>query len=131
MQIINRTGSETPRLVYMYQSALYLYNLNRADSPFNFYVVDTPNQQGQDTDNLESIFKSLELFLSDRGQFIVVTERETVIEKMASNVIKLTAKRICLTDTKYNEHIELFQELQKLAANWMAENNQKLKSIVR
>lgn len=44
VQIVNRTGSETPRLVYMYQSALYLYNLNRAYSPFNFYVVDTPNQ---------------------------------------------------------------------------------------
>lgn len=26
VQIIDRTGSETPRLVYMYQSALYLYN---------------------------------------------------------------------------------------------------------
>lgn len=81
VQVINRTGSETPRLVYMYQSALYLYNLSRAYSPFNFYVVDTPNQQGQDADNLESIFKSLELFLSDEGQVIVGTERETGLEE--------------------------------------------------
>lgn len=44
VQVINRTGSETPRLIYMYQSALYLYNLDRGESPFNFYVVDTPNQ---------------------------------------------------------------------------------------
>jgi len=115
VQVINRTGSETPRLVYMYQSALYLYNLNRANSPFNFYVVDTPNQQGQDADNLESIFKSLKLFLSDKGQVIVGTERETGLEKMASNVIELTEKRRCLTDTKYNEHIKLLQQLQKLA----------------
>ena len=93
VQQINRTGSETPRLVYMYQSALYLYNLNRANSPFNFYVVDTPNQQGQDAENLESIFKSLELFLSEDGQVIVGTERETGMEGKASNVIKLTEKR--------------------------------------
>ena len=100
VQVINRTGSETPRLVYMYQSALYLYNLERAYSPFNFYVVDTPNQQGQDTENLGSIFKSLELFLSDEGQVIVGTERETGMEEKASNVIKLTGKRRCLNNIK-------------------------------
>lgn len=101
VQVINRTGSETPRLVYMYQSALYLYNLERAYSPFNFYVVDTPNQQGQDTENLGSIFKSLELFLSDEGQVIVGTERETGMEEKASNVIKLTGKRRCLNNINY------------------------------
>lgn len=123
VQIMNRTGSETPRLVYMYQSALYLYNLNRAYSPFNFYVVDTPNQQGQDTDNLESIFKSLELFLSDEGQVIVGTERETGIEGKASNVIKLTEKRRCLNNINYSKHLELLEELQKAAISWVALNH--------
>lgn len=46
-------------------------------------MVDTPNQQGQDADNLQSIFESLELFLSNEGQVIVGTERETGIEKMS------------------------------------------------
>lgn len=122
VQIINRTGSETPRLVYMYQSALYLYNLSRAYSPFNFYVVDTPNQQGQDTDNLESIFKSLELFLSDEGQVIVGTERETGMEEKANNVIKLAEKRRCLNNINYNKHIELLEKLQKAAYNWVVNN---------
>lgn len=126
VQVINRTGSETPRLVYMYQSALYLYNLSRAYSPFNFYVVDTPNQQGQDTDNLESIFKSLELFLSDEGQVIVGTERETGMEEKANNVIKLTEKRRCLNNINYNKHIELLEKLQKAAISWAA-NNYKMK----
>ena len=121
VQIINRTGSETPRLVYMYQSALYLYNLSRAYTPFNFYVVDTPNQQGQDDDNLESIFKSLELFLSDEGQVIVGTERETGIEEKASNVITLTEKRRCLNNINYQKHIELFEKLQKSAISWIAD----------
>ena len=127
VQIINRTGSETPRLVYMYQSALYLYNLSRAYSPFNFYVVDTPNQQGQDADNLESIFKSLELFLSDEGQVIVGTERETGMEEKANNVIKLTEKRRCLNNINYNKHLELLEELQKAAISWVA-NNYKIQN---
>lgn len=122
VQIINRTGSETPRLVYMYQSALYLYNLKRAYSPFNFYVVDTPNQQGQDDDNLESIFKSLELFLSDEGQVIVGTERETGMEDKASNVIRLSEKRRCLNNTSYKLHLELLEKLQKTAIQWVSEN---------
>lgn len=130
VQVINRTGSETPRLVYMYQSALYLYNLERAYSPFNFYVVDTPNQQGQDADNLQSIFESLELFLSNEGQVIVGTERETGIEKRASNVITLTEKRRCLTNAKYNEHIEFLQMVQKIAINWVAENHKRQKDPV-
>lgn len=123
VQVINRTGSETPRLVYMYQSALYLYNLERAYSPFNFYVVDTPNQQGQDTKNLGSIFKSLELFLSDEGQVIVGTERETGMEEKASNVIKLTGKRRCLNNINYKKHIELLEKLQKTAISWVADNH--------
>ena len=125
VQIINRTGSETPRLVYMYQSALYLYNLCRTDSPFNFYVVDTPNQQGQDVENLGSIFKSLELFLSDDGQVIVGTERETGIEQRASKVIRLTEKRRCLNDVNYEKHLELFEKLQKSAISWVAANHNK------
>lgn len=119
VQVIDRTGSETPRLVYMYQSALYLYNLNRAYSPFNFYVIDTPNQQGQDVANLQSIFKSLELFLSKNGQVIVGTERETGLEEKASNIITLTEKRRCLNDTNFREHLELFEDLQKTANSWV------------
>lgn len=127
VQQINRTGSETPRLVYMYQSALYLYNLNRANSPFNFYVVDTPNQQGQDAENLESIFKSLELFLSEDGQVIVGTERKTGVEEKASNVITLTEKRRCLNNINYDKHLELLEKLQKIANSWVASNHKKRK----
>ncbi len=116
VQVINRTGSETPRLVYMYQSALYLYNLNRENSPFNFYVVDTPNQQGQDDENLESIFRSLELFLSAEGQVIVGTERETGLEEKAGNIIRLFEKRRCLNSNMYDEHVKLLKKLQKAAS---------------
>ena len=78
----------------------------------------------------QSIFESLELFLSNEGQVIVDTERETGIEKRASNVITLTEKRRCLTNTKYNEHIEFLQMVQKIAINWVAENHKKQKDPI-
>ena len=86
-------------------------------------MIDTPNQQGQDVENLERIFKSLELFLSDDGQVIVGTERETGIENKASNVIKLTEKRRCLNNINYNKHLEMLEELQKSAISWVAYNH--------
>ncbi len=128
VQIIDRTGSETPRLVYMYQSALYLYNLDRAYSPFNFYVIDTPNQQGQDVDNLQSVFKSLELLSSNEGQVIVGTERETGLESVASTVISLSEKRRCLNDADYKEHISLFESLQNEASQWVFDNHKMMKT---
>ena len=86
-------------------------------------MIDTPNQQGQDVENLGRIFKSLELFLSDDGQVIVGTERETGIENKASNVIKLTEKRRCLNNINYNKYLEMFEELQKSAISWVAYNH--------
>lgn len=122
VQILEHTGSETPRLIYMYQSALYLYNLNRAKSPFNFYIVDTPNQQGQDAENLESIFNSLELISSNNGQVIIGTERETGMEQKANRVIRLTEKRRCLNNKNYLSHLKLFEKLQKNASKWTSNN---------
>lgn len=119
VQVIDHTGSETPRLVYMYQSALYLYNLERGGNPFNFYVIDTPNQQGQDEDNLECIFKSMELLLSNKGQVIVGTERKTGLEEKANNIINLSTKRKCLNSEKYNEHINQLQSYQQIITEYI------------
>lgn len=119
VQVIDHTGSETPRLVYMYQSALYLYNLERGENPFNFYVIDTPNQQGQDEDNLECIFKSMELLLSNKGQVIVGTERKTGLEEKANNIIILSTKRKCLNSEKYNEHINQLQSYQQIITEYI------------
>lgn len=127
VQRIDRTGSDTPKLVYMYQSALYLYNLERLNCPFNFFVVDTPNQQGQDEENLKCIFNSLELFLSINGQVIVGTERKTGIEEKANNIITLTEKRKCLNDNDYKKHIELIDVLQKIANEWVKGSIEEVK----
>lgn len=115
VQIINHTGSDTPRLVYMYQSALYLYNLDRGQSPFNFLIIDTPNQQGQDKYNLSNIYESLELFINTNGQVILGTERKTGCEEKASNVIQLIDKRRCLKDNRFSIHKALLTHLQWVA----------------
>ena len=125
VQVIDHTGSETPRLVYMYQSALYLYNLERGENPFNFYVIDTPNQQGQDEDNLECIFKSMEFLLSNDGQVIVGTERITGLEEKANNIINLSSKRKCLNKKKYNEHIDKLQSYQQIITKYIKERSTK------
>jgi DNA repair exonuclease SbcCD ATPase subunit len=122
VQALERTGSETPRIVYMYQSALYLYNLERSNSPFNFLVIDTPNQQGQDPTNLQNIFKSLALFYSSEGQVILGTERKTGCEEMASSVLNLTEKRRCLTEQKYSAHQRLLKRLQEVAIQFVSDN---------
>lgn len=124
VQVLEKTGSETPRLVYMYQTALYLYNLNRAVSPFNFFVIDTPNQQGQDDTNLKNIYQSINLFLSTDGQVILGTERETGCEDKASMVLRLTEKRRCLTQENFSEHLNLLEALQKEAIRWVHNERQ-------
>lgn len=121
VQVVNKSGSDAPRLVYMYQSALYLLNLERENNPFDFLVVDTPNQQGQDESNLQKINNSLKLFQSNKGQVILGTERATGYEDTASCVIRLTEKRRCLTDEHYQEHIIFYKILRDEAIRWTNE----------
>lgn len=111
VQTINKTGSEGPRLIYMYYVGLYLYNLDRGSSPFNILVIDTPNQQGQDINNLQGIFDSLNLLQDKRGQAIIATERETGYEDVASKVIKLGETRKCLNKEHFDKHINIVKEI--------------------
>ncbi len=113
VQVLDKTGSELPRIIYAYQIALYLFNLEREEGLFNWLVVDTPNQQGQDENNLDNIDSVLELVLTKKGQFIIGTERETGFEDRAENVIKLTEFKKCLTPDKFVEHKALIDELSK------------------
>ncbi|AWC27966.1 hypothetical protein [Bacillus cytotoxicus] len=111
VQTLQKTGSDNPRMIYAYHISLYLYNLNREHSPFNFLVIDTPNQQGQDEENLKSIDSALSLLTSKNGQVIIGTERETGHEENASKVTYLIEERRCLTSINYKEHIDLLHSL--------------------
>lgn len=123
VQVVDKSGSDTPRLVYMFHVALYLYNLERIVSPFNFLIIDTPNQQGQDEENLNRIFKSLSLLESKNGQVIIGTERPTGLEESAANVVHFEERRRCLNNQKYDEHLLLSQSLHTLGLEWIHANH--------
>ncbi|MBO0995682.1 hypothetical protein [Bacillus sp. SD088] len=114
VQVLNKTGSELPRIIYAYHIALYLFNLEKGKNIFNWLVVDTPNQQGQDETNLKNIDLVLDLVLSEKGQFIIGTERKTGFENKANQVIKLTEYKRCLSNEKYLEHKELLSKFDDL-----------------
>ncbi|WP_240421398.1 hypothetical protein [Paenibacillus periandrae] len=113
LPILKHTGSELPRVIYAYYISLYLYNLNRIDNPFKWLVIDTPNQQGQDDENLSNINKALELLMDLRGQVFVGTERLTGVEDKAANVFRLKDYKRCLTKDKYAEHTQLLKRLDR------------------
>lgn len=116
VQVLTRTGSEMPRMIYAYHVALYLYNLERANSPFNILVIDTPNQQGQDTENLQNIDSILSFLTTDEGQAIIGSERKTGFEEVA-NLITLTSHKNCLTEEKYQEHKDLLLQLENISVS--------------
>ncbi|WP_318507849.1 hypothetical protein [Bacillus sp. T3] len=114
MPVIKKTGSELPRVIYSYYIALYLYNLSTEATPFKFLVIDTPNQQGQDENNLQNINSALELLLSDDGQVIIGSERSTGVEHQAANLIRLTNYKKCLTKDMYSVHNNFLKELDQI-----------------
>ncbi|WCM70906.1 hypothetical protein LZD60_05375 [Clostridium perfringens] len=113
-QVLEHTGSEKPRIILAYYVALYLYNLSRGENIFNFLIIDTPNQQGQDAENLKNIDSVLDLLLDDRGQAILGTERITGYEELANNIVKLKEYKKCLVKEKYNDHIKLSEILNSI-----------------
>lgn len=113
-QVLEHTGSEKPRIILAYYVALYLYNLSRGENIFNFLIIDTPNQQGQDAENLKNIDSVLDLLLDDRGQAILGTERITGYEELANNIVKLKEYKKCLVKEKYNDHIKLSEILNSV-----------------
>lgn len=113
LPVLKQTGSELPRIIYAYYISLYLYNLKRIDNPFKLLVIDTPNQQGQDDENLSNINKALEFLMDLRGQVIVGTERQTGVENKAKNVVQLLEYKKCLTKDKYPGHILLLKKLDQ------------------
>lgn len=104
VQVLDNTGSELPRLIYAYHIALYKYNLSKDRGIFSWLIVDTPNQQGQDDQNLKNIDKVLSEVLTKKGQFILGTERPTGYEDRAAKVIKLDGYKQTLDSDSYLEH---------------------------
>lgn len=113
VQVLDNTGSELPRLIYAYHIALYKYNLSKNRGIFSWLIVDTPNQQGQDNQNLKNIDKVLSEVLTKKGQFILGTERPTGYEDRAAKVIKLDGYKQTLDSNSYLEHKKYIEWLMQ------------------
>ncbi|UNK19289.1 hypothetical protein MNQ98_04420 [Paenibacillus sp. N3/727] len=113
VQTLNKLGSELPRIIYAYHVGLYLYNLDRGRSVFNFLVIDTPNQQGQVLKNLQNIDSVLRHLLLEEGQVILGTERLTGYEEEASTVTQLDYERRCLLAEQYEHHVNVYENLYR------------------
>lgn len=111
VQVLDNTGSELPRLIYAYHISLYLYNVRNNRGIFKWLVVDTPNQQGQDDENLKYIDNVMSELMDTNGQFILGTERETGFETNAANVIKLTKHKQALQPENFQRHKQLIEKI--------------------
>lgn len=108
-------GSEGTRLILAYYLAIYTLNLSRIDFPFKFLVVDTPNQQGQDPENLENIYSLLKDFSETDGQIIIASERLTGFEGEANNFIDIgKTKKNTLSPENFDNHFEYLKKLDKV-----------------
>lgn len=68
------SGSGGPRAILAYYSALWSVCLGPTGTFGNSIVVDTPNQQGQDAQNLPKVLEYVALKLPGKGQVIVGSE---------------------------------------------------------
>lgn len=107
----NISGSDGPRIILNYYASLYKYNLKRNNYPFNFLIVDTPNQQGQDELNLKIIDNFIGE-LDPSGQIILGTERRIGYEKNSHVIHLQNNKRQCLNKEDYDYHLKLLQTLK-------------------
>lgn len=119
MSNINKfTGSTHPRAVLSYYIALYLYNIDNNDFLFKNLIIDTPNQQGQDDDNLEKIHGVIPLLNSLKGQVIICSERLTGHESSANNVVYLDNDSYkTLNGNNFDNHIQILKKLDKLVSS--------------
>lgn len=110
------SGSEGTRLILAYFLSLYSLNIEREDFPFKFLIIDTPNQQGQDSENLEKIYNLLSEFSETKGQMIIASERLTGFEDKVSNFINIgETKKKTLSEKYYNKHLEYLTVLNEIS----------------
>ncbi|MFZ6624195.1 hypothetical protein ACOXU5_00735 [Vagococcus fluvialis] len=110
------SGSEGTRLILAYFLSLYSLNIEREDFPFKFLIIDTPNQQGQDSENLEKIYSLLSEFSQTKGQIIIASERLTGFEDKVSKYINIgETKKNTLSEKYYNKHLEYLKALDEIS----------------
>lgn len=118
----NYSGSDLTRAIYAYYLAVFEYITFKTSAditssyPFKFLIIDSPNHQGQDDDNLSIIYSRLQYLNILNGQLIMVTERPTGFEDIA-NVLEVNNYRNMLNKTDYQKNSELINDIVKISSN--------------
>ncbi|QDF96921.1 hypothetical protein CJ010_10465 [Azoarcus sp. DD4] len=104
-------GSSAPRSMLAVHLAMLATNAEWGDSPLFPFVVDTPQQSGQDDSNLTKMVQVLGRAAGIHHQVILAAERlPTSVQLGDFEVVRLTEKRQVLSKDIFDEAVALLQE---------------------
>ncbi|WP_462266477.1 hypothetical protein [Mucilaginibacter sp.] len=102
---LSEGGSKTPReLMAYYYSILHVMN-EYSSSTFFPIIVDSPNQQGQDSKNLPAMLNFIIKEQVPGSQLVLSIEEDHGIDYQAE-IVRLTDDRSLLNNLAYDEHFE-------------------------
>ena len=104
-------GSSAPRSMLAVHLALLRTNVLFGDSPRFPFVVDTPQQSGQDPENLRLMIESLQRVAGDGHQIVLATESfppQTTLSTF--EVVNFDTKRGALLEGQFEEALAFVRE---------------------
>lgn len=109
-------GSSAPRSMLAVHLALLRTNVEHGDSPLFPFVVDTPQQSGQDDKNLRSMIEILGRSAGDNHQVILAVEKlPDGVDASGFEVIKFETKKGALRSADFDIAVKRLSEpLQRL-----------------
>lgn len=103
-------GSSAPRSMLAVHLAMLATNAEWGDSPLFPFVVDTPQQSGQDDPNLTKMVEVLGRAAGVHHQVILAAERLPVSAQLGDfNTVELVQKRSILSKNIFNEAVVRIQ----------------------
>lgn len=103
-------GSETPRALFAYYYAVLQTARRHSSAPLCPIVVDEPDQQGQDDENMRTIMKFIIDCRPPDSQMIIAVEKNFYEGKLPCQIIDLNRqKRSVLSAEMYDEVSELMR----------------------
>lgn len=103
-------GSETPRALFAYYYAVLQTARRYSSAPLCPIVVDEPDQQGQDDDNMRAIMKFVVERRPPDCQIVIAVKKNFYDGKFPCQVIDLNRqKRSVLSNGMYDEVIEVMR----------------------
>lgn len=104
-------GSSAPRSMLAVHLALLRTNVEHGDSPLFPFVVDTPQQSGQDDKNLRSMIEVLGRSAGDNHQVILAVEKlPDMVDASGFDIVKLETKKGALRSADFDSAVAFLHE---------------------